>query len=198
MAFVDQLFPNPKLIHGLQKSVASPTTIVGNNQVEYRIRKLANYRTLWSWPARLMYATDRDTISKFYTEVANFSLNSFKFKDPGLHKWNLTPLTYTGTANYFYLTSRGTADTHPIFHIDADCVVKVGSTTTAFTKTVVDGQPVISVAGATSNVNITGTFYHAVRFNQAEMGWTMAALASDNSGYADELDDIQLIEVFEY
>src|SRR5574343_331459 len=118
MAFVNQLFPNLKLISGLKKSYASPTTIVGNGLVEYRIRKTANYITTWNWPSRLLLTADREAITTFYTEVANFSLNSFKFKDPDLHSWNLTPLTYTGTGNYFYLTTRGQASTHPVFHIE--------------------------------------------------------------------------------
>lgn len=197
--FVNQLFPNPKLIHGLQKSYTSPVMIVGNTQVEYRIKKLANYRTAWTWPARLMLQSDRIAISAFYTDVAAFSLNSFLFKDPGGSKWDLTPLTYTGTGNYFYLTTRGNQDTHPVFHLGGDVVVRDSSgTVLTYTFSVVNGQPVISVPGYTSGINISGTFYHAVRFDQSKMNWSMEALAADNSGYVDNLGDINLIEVFEY
>lgn len=199
MGFVNSLFPNPKLIHGLQKGYASPVLIVGNNQVEYRIKKLANYRTTWTWPARLMSAASRKALASFYTDVANFSLNSFLYQDPDGSAWNLTPLTYTGTANYFYLTTAGTNSTHPVFHIDGACIVKNSSgTSVSFTQSVVNGQPVISVPGYTSGITITGVFYHAVRFDQSEMNWSMEALASDNTAMVDNLGDLKLIEVFEY
>lgn len=197
--FVNQLFPNPKLIHGLQKSYESSVLIVGNTQVEYRIKKLANYRTAWTWPARMMLQSDRIAISSFYTDVAAFSLNSFLFKDPGGSSWNLTPLAYTGVSNYFYLTTRGTSDTHPVFHLGSDVVVRNSSgTPVSYTFSVVNGQPVIAVPGYTSGITITGTFYFAVRFDQPKMNWSMEVLASDNTGYGDNLGDISLIEVFEY
>jgi hypothetical protein len=198
MAFVNALFPNPRLLHDLRKTVALPTTIVGNSSVEYRIRKLANYRSAWVWPSRSLLVADSEAIQQFYTETAQFSLNSFKFQDPTLCKWTLTPLTYSGSGNNFYLTTRGTQDTHPVFHLGGDVVVKVGATTTAFTKVIVNGVPMVNVPGATSNVNITGTFYHAARFDQAEMERTLAALNTDNSARADVLGDVSLIEVFEY
>lgn len=200
MAFVNTLFPhsNLRLIHGLQKSVSAPTTIVGNANSEYRIKKFKNYITSWRFPARLLSATDRRAIALFFTETAQFGLNSFKFLDPDLNQWALTPLTYTGAANKFYLTTRGNQDTHPVFHLGGDVVVRVGSTPTAYTMSVDGGVPVITVAGATSNVNISGTFYHAARFDQASMGWSLEALASDNTPYGDNLGDITLQEVFEY
>lgn len=199
MAFVNQLFPNPKLIHGLRKSYESPVLIVGNNQVEYRIRKLANYRTSWTWPARMILSSDREALTSFYSEVAAFSLNSFKFKDPAGSKWNLTPLTFTGTANYFYVTSKGSSGTHPIFHLGGDVVVKNSAgDTVSYTFSVQNGQPVISVPGYTSGITITGTFYHAVRFDQAKMDWNMEVLTQDNESYGDSLGDISLVEVFEY
>lgn len=203
MAFADTLFPNAnlKLIHGFRKGVVLPTTIVGNSSVEYRIRKVSNYRSTWQWPARSMLATDREAVVQFFTETASFSLISFKFKCPVLNQWSLTPLLYTGASNQFYLTARGSADTHPIFHLGNDVVVRVGTTALTsgqWSKSVVNGVPVITVPGHTSNVNISGTFYHAARFDQSSLDWTMEALASDNSSFVDSLGDISLIEVFEY
>jgi len=198
MAFVNELFPNLKLIHGLQKSVVLPTSIVGNSSKEYRIRKLTNYRSQWVWPSRSMLAEDREALLQFYSEVASFSLNSFKFKCPVDNQWNLTPLLYTGSANQFYLTTRGTGGTHPVYHLGGDIVVRNGATPVSYTQTVVNGNPVITVPGYTSNINISGTYYHAARFDQSTLGWTMEALASDNSSLIDSLGDISLIEVFEY
>lgn len=199
MSFVDTLFPNPKLIHGLEKSVSNPVLVVGNSQVEYRVKKLANYRTSWKWPARGMLSSDRKTLATFYTEIAAFSLNSFKFKDPDGSNWNLTPLLYTGTSNLFYLTTGGTANTHPVFHLGPDVIVKNSSgTSVSFTQQITNGVPMINVPGYTSGLTISGTFYHAVRFDQATMNWSMELLASDNTAYGDNVGDISLIEVFEY
>jgi hypothetical protein len=202
MAFVNQLFPSPRLIHGLQKALQSPVLVIGNNQIEYRLKKLANYRTSWTWPARGMLTTDRQAISNFYTDVAAFSLNSFKFQDPDGSKWSSTPLTYAGSGNYFYLTTRGTADTHPVFHIGSDVVVSNSSNVSvSFTKTLLNGKPVISVPGYTSGVTITGTFYYAVRFDQARMDWSIEVLTPgdvNNTPYGDNIGDLALLEVFEY
>ena len=200
MAFVDTLFPTSslRLVHGFQKSIANPTTIVGNAASEYRIKKLRHYRTTWRYPARLLSTADRKILSNFLTDTAQFGLNSFKFLDPDIQKWSLTPLQYTGTGNLFYLTARGAGDSHPIFHLGPDVVVKVGATNSAYTKVITDGVPMINVPGATSNVNISGTFYHAARFAQDELAWSLEVLGTDNSPAGDNLGDLTLIEVFEY
>lgn len=200
MAFVDTLFPSSslRLIHGFQKSIANPTTVVGNSAYEYRVRKLRHYRTSWKYPARLLSSIDRKTVANFYTDVAQFGLNSFKFLDPDIQKWNLTPLQYTGADNLFYLTARGTGDAHPIFHLGPDVVVKVGTANTTFTRVITNGVPMIHVPSATSGVTISGTFYHAARFAQDELAWSMEVLSNDNSSAGDNLGDISLIEVFEY
>lgn len=200
MAFVDTLFPtgNLRLIHGFQKGIANPTTIVGNSAAEYRIKKLKHFRTTWRYPARLLSTTDRRAIANFYTDTAQFGLNSFKFLDPDIQKWNLTALQYSGSGNNFLLTTRGVGDSHPVFHLGPDVVVRVGTTTTPYTRVITDGVPMINVPGATSNVNISGTFYYAARFAQDELAWTMEVLNTDNSAAGDNLGDISLIEVFEY
>lgn len=200
MAFVDTLFPTSslRLVHGFQKSIANPTTVVGNAASEYRIKKLRHYRTAWRYPARLLSSSDRRTLSNFCTDVAMFGLNSFKFLDPDIRPWADTPLAYAGSGNLFYLTTRGTGDAHPIFHLAPGVVVKAGGTPTSFTKTIVNGVPYVNVPGATSGVTISGSFYHAARFSQDELAWTMEVLDVDNRAYGDNLGDISLIEVFEY
>jgi hypothetical protein len=195
MAFVNALFPNLKLIHGLERNFNLPTTVVTNGGAEYRLNKLTNYRTTWKWPARLIRAEDRKAMALFYTDTAMGSLYSFKFKDPDLNTWTNTPLVYTGSSNNFFL--RSPLDTHPIFNLDADVAIKSGSTVVAHSVVVVNGVPCAHVAGYTSGLTISGTFYFSARFDQGQLNWVMSALASDNTSLGDDIGDISLIEVFE-
>jgi hypothetical protein len=195
MAFVNSLFPNMKLIHGLERGVALPTTIVTNGSSEYRLNKLANYRITWKWPARLIKTADRKALALFYTDTASGSLNSFKFKDPDLNTWSSQALVYSGAGNNFYL--RSPLDGHPIFHLDGDVVVKSGATTVAHTKVISGGVPYVNVPGYTSGLTISGTFYFAARFDQGQMNWVMSALNTDNTSLGDDVGDVSLIEVFE-
>lgn len=199
MAFVDSLFPTSslRLIHGFQKSIANPTTIVGNAASEYRIKRLKHYRTQWRYPARLLSSADRKVLANFLTDTAEFGLKSFKFKDPDNNQWLDTPLAHVND-HKFALTVRGAGDSHPIFHYGGDVVVKHNGTPVSATKSVVDGVPVITVPGATSNVTISGTFYYAARFAQDELGWSLEVLDTNNNPAGDNLGDIALIEVFEY
>lgn len=197
MAFVDQLFPNPKLIHDLEVEIGAATTIISNGNVEYRIQKQANYRTRWNWPSRAMLSTDAQDIARFIAELANFGLNSFKFKDPYLNQFLETPLLYTGVGTKYYLTSMGNVNTHPIFHLGSDIVVKRDGVVTTYTKVIENGVPMIQVP-ATGTITITGTFYYAVRLDQANFGRVMSALNTNNGPLADTIGDIALVEVFEY
>lgn len=197
MAFVNQLFPNPKLIHDLDRRIGAPTTIIGNGNREYRLQKEANYRTRWKWPSRAMLSTDAQTIALFVSEVANFGLNSFKFKDPYINQWLETPLLYTGTGTKYYLTTKGTSDTHPVYHLGGDIVVKRNGVVTTYTKIIENDIPVIEVPLA-GTITISGTFYFAVRLDQADFGQSMSALDIGNGPLADTISDISLIEVFEY
>lgn len=197
MAFVDQLFPNPRLIHDLERTIGATTIITGNGNREYRIQKQQNYNTAWRWPSRAMYSADAQAIADFYAEVANFGLYSFKFKDPYYNTWIETPLTYTGSGTKYYLTMKGTADTHPIFHIAGDLVVKRNGVTSAYTKVIENGVPMLELP-ATGTVTVSGTFYFAARFDGGEFMQVMSALTSQNTPLADTISDIKLVEVFEY
>lgn len=197
MAFINTLFPNPRLIHDLQRTIGSATTIIGNGNLEYRIQKQANYRTRWKYPSRAMRTVDARDMARFMAEVGNFSLNSFKFRDPYINQWLETPLLYTGTGNNYYLTTRGNVDSHPVFHLGADVVVKLNGTPVAYTQSNTGGVPVIDVGG-TGTVTITGTFYFAVRFDQPEFSLSMSALDINNGPLGDTIGDINLVEVFEY
>lgn len=196
MAFVNSLFPNPKLVHDLQRAIAQPTTIVSNGSAEFRINKLANYRITWKWPSRLIKVEDRKAIATFYSDTAQGGLYSFKFKDPDLNAWNNTALVYTGSGTKFYLKSP--LDNHPIFHPDAGVLVKSAGTPVSYTVKVINGVPVVDVPGYTSGLTITGTFYFAARFAQADLSWALAALNSSNESVGDNLGDIDLAEVFEH
>lgn len=81
MAYQNILFPNPKLIHGLQKEVLKQTKIVSNGNIEYRISKNANFRNRWTWPARAMSQTDINAIISF-AESVDMAKDSFNFYCP--------------------------------------------------------------------------------------------------------------------
>lgn len=197
MAFVNQLFPNPRLIHDLEVDIGSATTIIGNGNIEYRIQKQANYRTRWKWPSRAMLSTDSQDIARFVSEIANFSLNSFKFEDPYGSTWLETPLLYTGVGTSYYLTTQGNVNTHPIFHLAPSVTVKLNGVATSFTRSNANGVPVITVPSL-GTVTITGKFYYAARLDQANFSRVMSALNTDNGPLADTIGDITLAEVFEY
>lgn len=81
MAYQNILFPNPKLIHGLQKEVLKQTKIVSNGNTEYRISKNANFRQRWTWPSRAMSQTDIDAIITF-ADTVDMAKDSFNFYCP--------------------------------------------------------------------------------------------------------------------
>lgn len=81
MAFQNVLFPNPKLIHGLQKSVVQNVNVVTNGNTEYRILKNSQPRQRWVWSSRAMSQTDINTLVTFLKSV-NMMLDSFRFYDP--------------------------------------------------------------------------------------------------------------------
>ena len=195
MAFVNSLFPNPKLIHDLEVFIGAETDIVSNSNREYRLQKQQHYRTRWRWPSRAMLSTEATTIANFLANTARFSLNSFKFKDPYLHTWNLHPLTYSGSANRYILTAPNGA--HPIYHYDADVVVRLNGTPTAATKVIIDDVPMVQLP-STGTVTISGTFFYAARLDQPDFARIMTALNSNNGALADTIGDVSLVEVFEY
>lgn len=80
MAFVNELFPNPKLVHGLTKEIGQSTKIISNGNTEYRINK-SSARRRWTWSARAMSKDDRNEIITFIKN-RNFALDSFRFYCP--------------------------------------------------------------------------------------------------------------------
>ena len=203
MAFINALFPNPKLISGLQVGFMLPTTIVGSGSSEYRIQKLQHFKKKWVWPSRAMSTVDRRIIQNFLIDTARFSLNSFKFLDPDNNNWSNTPLAWASSSS-FYLTERGGADTHPIFRYDTNVVVMLNGSPVSVTQTTFNGLPVIVVPGANSgsNVTISGTFFFAARYDSADFNMSLSALqwsgvGSGSKPFVDTVDNISLIEVFE-
>lgn len=205
MAFVNQLFPNPRQVSDVQMTWSLPTTIVGTGQSEYRIQKIQQFKKAWVWPSRAMSTIDRRNIQNFMTDVAKFSMNSFLFLDPDNHRWTNVQLTSTGSGSTFYLTERGGADTHPIFHYASDVTTSLGGTGVSATLTTVNGLPALNVPGATpsSTVLVNGTFYYAARFNSAEWSASLTAMQRDpntpggSMPWHDTVNDITLTEVFE-
>lgn len=199
MAFINAVFPNPRLIHGIERNFIRPVPVVGNGVIESRIQKLKHYRTQWIWPARSMTKERRDEVFNFIMDSMEFGKNSVKFKDPLGSKWNLAQLQYAGSSNLFKLTVRGTDD-HPVFHLDSDVSVLLNGSPAAFTKQMVNGVPCIAVVGANaaSSVTISGSFFYAVRLNQSTLSYSAEALNYDNSDFGGAVGDIELLEVFEY
>ena len=195
--FVNELFPNPRLIHNLERTISAETTIVTNGNLEYRLQKDTNYRTRWKWPARSMLSTDAQVLAAFIADKAKFEFNSFKFKDPYSSTWTNTELAAQGTGNRYKLTVRGTGDNHPVFHLGDDIVVKLNGTVSTYSTEVYNGVPCIVLPSA-GTVTISGTFYYAVRISNTDFSQVMAALTVTNGPLADTIGDIDLIEVFEY
>lgn len=81
MAFKNELFPNPKLLHGLKKKYFWPTQVVTNGSVEYRITKQSAPRREWLWQARAMSKVDIDVIILFLRDK-KMMLDSFRFYCP--------------------------------------------------------------------------------------------------------------------
>lgn len=198
MAFENVLFPNPGLIHGLRRERMQATNIVSNGNTEYRIQKMAHYRVRLTWPARAMTSANKETIADFFAN-RNMSLTSFKVKDPFLAAWANTKLTWSN-GTLFKLTTKGIADSHPVFHPDPACTVTKDGTPTSWTLTIVNQIPYINIAGAVSgsDIRITGNFYLAMRVDQASLSTVAEALDTSNVIQAVTLNDISLIEVFEY
>lgn len=81
MAYQNITFPNPKLVHGLQKEVVKLTKIVTNGNTEFRISKQSNFRNRWTWPSRAMSQTDIEAILAF-ADTVDMALDSFNFYCP--------------------------------------------------------------------------------------------------------------------
>jgi hypothetical protein len=81
MAFQNVTFPNPKLVHGLQKEFVKQTKIITNGNLEYRINKQSAVRRRWTWQSRHMSQTDIDAIVEFSNTVG-MAKDSFWFYCP--------------------------------------------------------------------------------------------------------------------
>jgi hypothetical protein len=216
MAFSDTVFPDPKLIHGIRKSISDPVSVVGNGTFEYRIKKTQFERYSWNLPTQNMLESTKETIRSFLAQRSH-GLDSFKFIDPAHSVLTDNILSHkSGSKWYLNLAyDSSTPGTHPIFHPaktgspeNADLTVSVNGgsplgTITAFA--IEDGKPVITVAGTSGGetVRVSGTYYMAVRLDSS-LGWALAALdhANPTTSYPDPnvvaADEIRLVEVFEY
>jgi hypothetical protein len=214
MTFINTTLVNPKLIHGFEREVGGPITVVTNGYSEYRISKVSTYRIKWNWPARLMKFEDRRDLAFFFRTTAGFGLHSFKFTDPDDYRWGnwwmvndvrtwigqgFTPGPYGPNK---YKCQRANMDNHPIFHPNNDVVITTTSPIAPVilphTFAIENGIPMFTVPGHTGDIRVNGTFNYAARFDQTTMGWAMAALNSDNTSMGDNVGDVRLIEVFEH
>lgn len=206
MTFVNSLFPNPRLVADTQVTFDWPNTIVGTGSTEYRIQKMQHYKKKWTWPSRPMATADRRAIQDFILGTAKMSQNSFLYLDPDNHTWDNVTLVTTGTGSNFFLSQKGAANAHPIFHYAGTPVVKLGGVVTAFTQGIDSGTglPMITVTGATTGsvITISGTYYYAVRYDAGSFSLSMTAMTAGIDGlgpqpWHDTIDNIALVEVFE-
>lgn len=81
MAYQNILFPNPRLVHGLNKETFKQTKVITNGNTEFRISKQANFRNRWTWSGRLVPQDDITEIVEFAQQV-DMAKDSFNFYCP--------------------------------------------------------------------------------------------------------------------
>lgn len=203
MAIDNVLFPNPPMIHGFQKEVMIPTNVASNGNREFRIRKQANERYIWSWPGSTMEDDDLRALIKFQSQREG-ALKAFKFQDPDYPTFNDALLEYSGSTTDWYLRipfDASTVGVHKIFNIDlGNTTVTVDGVSGNISSGQLNsaGEPTITVDGTNGSevVRITGPCYFSARFD-ANIAWTLAHLNSDNTPNISIYNEIKLIEVFE-
>ena len=205
MPFKNVTFPNLKLIHGLQKSVAEDTTFIKNarQNLEDRVKKSKWPQYSWAYQGRAISRADMEELLAFYNDVEGTHY-SFKFSDPDYPELNSALLAHsTGTEWFLNIPyDTNTAGRHPIFHVNTGSLsVTVDGSPVVINSFSVnsDGLPVISVLGTvgTEVVRVSGPFWHAARFNM-NLDWSLTALDQSNTPSYVTTNTIQLVERFEY
>lgn len=202
MAYQDQIFPAPALIHNISREYIQTTTIVQNGIQEYRLSKQRFGRFRWTLNEKSFNPAGLTELLNFL-DAREYSLYSFAFADPlDQTGYSSTILPWSSGSLFSLLkpAANGTLTQHPIFHLDPAVTVTRNGTPTAYTKTIVNSVPYISVAGAGSGdtIRITGKYYHAARLDQGSTTTTVAALNPNNTLARAVVGQLILTEVFEY
>jgi len=203
MAIDNVVFPNPKLIHGFTKEVMIPTQVVSNGNNEYRIRKQANERYMWSWPGSTMEDADIRALVKFQAQREG-ALKAFKFQDPDYPNFMDAVLEYSGADSRWLIKvpfDDATPGSHRIFNLDTgNTTVTVDGSPGSIVSAQLNaaGEPTVTVNGTagTETVRISGPCYFSARFD-GNITWTLAALNIDNTPNLSIYNEIRLKEVFE-
>ena len=204
MAFEDVVFPYYPMKHNISKSIIDPVSVVSNGNREYRIKRQAWERYEWTLPVQTMTNEQKEEIKAFLLS-RNHSLNSFKFVDPDMAAWVDTKLTNISADNWEvnlplnnFNQTTSLPGTHPCFNANVTNVTVNGSPELNFTVSVANGIPKIFVLGSPigSDVRLTGGIpYFTVRL-ASSLGYTLAALDTNNETLGVNHAEIKLIEVF--
>lgn len=200
MAYNNVEFPYYPTKHDIVKEVIDPVSIITNGNYEYRVKKQRWEKFKWTLPTQTMKADQRDAVRAFLLARQN-GLNSFKFQDPDIPSLTDALLSWnSGTLwNLNLPLDANTAGTHPIFHPGSLTVTVNGSPGTISSYNVTNGVPTITVTGTNSGsiVRVSGTIYFTVRLDSS-FSQAYSALDSNNKTVGLTVNEISLVEVFEY
>lgn len=222
MAFQNIIMPKLKLIHGVQKSVVDPVSVIGNGTRETRRKQNRYERFVWRFPSRSILQESKQELHQFFRGVSA-SLDSFLFQDPDRPELvneflgGSRAVDTPGYEDYWYFE----VDGHPLFnHPDTSQLdIKINGDTFYADWWVfihpTNGRPMILIPGSFSAagyiagsvvhpVIINGPIYLTVRLNST-LSWTISAMDKSPSGATCtptptivDMADIELIEVFEH
>lgn len=222
MAFQHIIMPKLKLIHGVQKSVVNPVSVIGNGTRETRRKQNRYERFVWTFPSRSILQESKQELHEFFRGVSA-SLDSFLFQDPDRPEMvnesfaGRKAVDTPGYEDFWYFE----VDGHPLFnHPDTGQLdIKINGDT-FYAEWLVfihptNGRPMILIPGsfaATGYSNgsvlyamyISGPIYMTVRLNST-LSWTISAMDKSSSGATCtptplivDMGDIELVEVFEH
>ncbi len=204
MAFVNQLFPNYPMIHGLGKTIINPVDIVSNGNIEYRVKRQVHERFEWSLPSQTMTNVQKEDIKSFLTQ-RNSALDSFKFIDPDAAAWDNARLPFASGDRWkvtvpFNMVDQSIAGTHPLYNPDTvNWSFTVNGSAFAGTPvfSIIAGEPVVTLAGTSSgnDIRVSGPIHFTVRLN-GPISYSLAALNTINNTLGVQHNNISLIEVF--
>jgi len=201
MAFEDVVFPEIAC-RGVTKSEGIPMQRIGNGTFQSR-----NTPVQWG---QFSYAissvgmtNETKQLVKSFIRRRHYGLNSFKFVDPDHPVLVDEPMGHlSGDQWKFYLAEYNESGNlvpgvHPIFH-PGTISLKVDGTPTAGTFSIINGEPILSIAGTSGfeTVTVSGDYYICVVLGST-LGWTISALAESGPAAVRSADFI-LQEVFEY
>lgn len=199
MAFINEQFPNVKLIHGFSKSISDPVGVVSNGNIEFRIKKNRFSRYSWEIPSSNITEENKLEINAFLANK-DHSLNSFKFSDPDQPSLvNAVMNNKSGSDWYFSIPfSDNIAGNHPIFHSNNLTATMNGVAANITSTSVSEGRPIITILGSGPSdvIRISGDLLFAVRLDSST-GWVIQALNTDNTPNIVNYSTLKLLEVFE-